>query len=181
MSKEFSAKSLDVHAFAKAGARLVGRDALARYERLSAEAQDASPDAVVEWAAEGEVRRLVGLGEQVWLTVQARALLPMVCQRCLTAVEVPLEVDRSFRFVADEATAEALDDESEEDLLALSQEFDLHALIEDELLMAIPLVPRHEVCPTEIPMASSQQDFDEASAEKPHPFAVLASLRKPGV
>jgi uncharacterized metal-binding protein YceD (DUF177 family) len=71
----------------------------------------------------------------------------MECQRCLTPVDVPLAVERSFRFVADEATAEALDDESEEDLLALSREFDLRELIEDELLMALPVVPRHDECP----------------------------------
>jgi uncharacterized protein len=62
----------------------------------------------------------------------------MECQRCLTPVDVPLDVERSFRFVADEATAEALDDECDEDLLALSREFDLRELIEDELLMACP-------------------------------------------
>ena len=33
----------------------------------------------------------------------------MTCQRCLTTVELPLQVDRWFRFVADEATAEALE------------------------------------------------------------------------
>ena len=37
---------------------------------------------------------------------------------------------------------------SEEDLLALSREFDLHELIEDELLMALPVVPKHDECPT---------------------------------
>ena len=94
------------------------------------------------------------------------------------AVDVPLEVDREFRFVADEATAEALDDESEEDLLALSREFDLHELIEDELLMALPVVPKHDECPTSVPLASSDDDFEEANAEKPNPFAALAALRK---
>ena len=59
-------------------------------------------------------------------------------------VDVPLDVERSFRFVADEATAEALDEECDEDLLALGREFDLRELIEDELLMALPVVPRHE-------------------------------------
>jgi len=93
---------------------------------------------------------------------------------------MPLQVQRSFRFVADEATAEALDDESEEDLLALSRDFDLRALIEDELLMALPLVPRHEACPQDLPMQSSDEDFEQAGAEKPNPFAVLQGLRKNG-
>jgi uncharacterized protein len=36
-----------------------------------------------------------------------------------------LRSDRWFRFVADEATAEAEDEESEEDLLVVSRDFDL--------------------------------------------------------
>jgi len=102
----------------------------------------------------------------------------MECQRCLTPVDVPLEVDRAFRFVADEATAEALDDESDEDLLAMSREFDLHELIEDELLMALPVVPKHDECPSVVPLASSDDDFEEANADKPNPFAALAGLKK---
>ena len=104
----------------------------------------------------------------------------MECQRCLTPVDVPLDVERSFRFVADEATAEALDEECDEDLLALSREFDLRELIEDELLMALPGVPRHEECPTSVPLASSNDDFEVANSEKPNPFAALAALRKDG-
>ena len=79
--------------------------------------------------------------------LQVQATFPMQCQRCMGPVDVPLQVDQWFRFVADEATAEALDDEVEEDLLAISREFDLHELIEDELLMALPVVPRHEGVP----------------------------------
>jgi uncharacterized protein len=93
-------------------------------------------------------------------------------------VDVPLSVDREFRFVADEATAEALDEGSEEDLLALSREFNLRELIEDELLMDLPVVPRHDECPTQVKLASSDEDFEEANAGKPNPFAALAGLRQ---
>ena len=101
----------------------------------------------------------------------------MICQRCMGPVTVDLVVQRSFRFVADEATAAALDDESEEDVLVVSREFDLLGLVEDELLMAMPLVPRHEQCPTEVPMEASDEDFEAESARKANPFAALANLR----
>ena len=178
MTREFSPQRLDVKAFAQAGARLSSHDSLLKYERLAQEARGLHPDLIVDWEARGEVRSALGGISQVWLHLKVRASFPMECQRCLTPVDVPLEVDREFRFVADEATAEALDDESEEDLLALSREFDLHELIEDELLMALPVVPRHDECPVNVPMASSDDDFEEASAEKPNPFAALAGLRK---
>ena len=178
MTKEFSPKRLDVKAFAQAGGRLSGHESLLTYERLALEAKGLHPDLLVDGEAVGELRTPLGGVGEVWLTIKVRASFPMECQRCMTCVDVPLEVDRAFRFVADEATAEALDDESEEDLLALSREFDLHELIEDELLMSLPVVPKHDECPSAVPLASSDDDFEEANAEKPNPFAALTDLRK---
>jgi uncharacterized protein len=113
--------------------------------------------------------------------LKAQTHLPQTCQRCLGEVGTLLEVERSYRFVADEATAEAQDDDCEEDLLAISREFDLHALIEDELLMALPLVPMHDICPVSPKMTVADPDFegkaDAIGAGKPNPFAVLAALK----
>ena len=185
MTKDYSPDRLDIKAFAQAGARLQGNDALLKYERLAHEAQGLHPDLHVIWQARGELRAgaadtdadTKGQAAQPWLHLTVQAALPMLCQRCLTPVEVPLEVDRWFRFVADEATAEALDDETEEDLLAISREFDLHALIEDELLMELPMVPLHEHCPQPVLLQSGNDDFEQAQADKPNPFAALAQLQ----
>lgn len=178
MTKEHSPDRLDVKAFAQAGAHLSGHDTLLKYQRLAEEAKGLHPDLRVDWMVDGEVRTTHGIGGQIWLRLKASATLPLICQRCLHPVDVPLEVEREFRFVADEATAEALDADSEEDLLALSREFNLRELIEDELLMELPAVPRHDECPNEVRMASSDEDFEEACAQKPNPFAALAGMRK---
>ena len=178
MSKEYSLDHLDVAAFAKAQATMEGQDPLSAFERLTQDAQGPVDGMVVSWYAEGEHVQEMGGEGHLWMHLEADALLPMVCQRCMGGVNVPLEVDRSFRFVNDEATAEALDDEVEEDLLVISKEFNLRELLEDELLMAMPVVPMHDECPEAIPMASSDEDFEQANAEKPNPFAVLAGLRK---
>ena len=179
MTKDYSPDRLDIKAFVQAGTRLTGHDSLLKYERLAQEAKGLHPDLYVDWQATGELRPVPGEAGQQWLHLQAQSTFPMVCQRCLGPVDVPLTVDRSFRFVADEATAEALDDEVEEDLLAFSREFDLRELIEDELLMSMPAVPRHDECPEHVPMEAVDEDFEAASAEKPNPFAALASLRDP--
>lgn len=179
MTKEYSPDRLDVKAFVQAGATLAGHDSLLKYERLAQEAKGLHPDLRVDWEARGEVRPAAGgVGApQLWLHLHVHGALPMQCQRCLTAVDVPLDVDQWFRFVADEATAEALDDEVEEDLLAISREFSLHELIEDELLMSLPAVPMHDECPKEVPMSATDEDFEAANAERPNPFAALAGLR----
>lgn len=181
MTKDYSPDRLDIKAFAQAGAPLQGNDALLKYERLAQEAQGLHPDLHVIWQARGELR--AGAAEtqdqaaQPWLHLTVQAALPMLCQRCLTPVEVPLEVDRWFRFVADEATAELLDDDAEEDLLVISREFNLRELIEDELLMSLPVVASHEECPVAVVMESSSEDFDAAEEEKPNPFASLSNFK----
>lgn len=177
MTKEFSVTRLDVKAFAQAGISLAGHESLLKYERLAHEAQGLHPDLLVDWRAQGEIRPQPGGAPQVWLHLRVHGTFPMRCQRCLHSVDVPLDVERSFRFVPDEATAEALDDECEEDVLVLSREFDLHTLIEDELLMALPMVPMHDTCPQAVPLSAGESDFEAANAHKPNPFAALASLR----
>jgi uncharacterized protein len=116
---------------------------------------------------------------QAWLHLRADARVPLTCQRCLGPVQTPIEVDRWFRFVADEATAEAQDDDSEEDLLALEPRPSLIEIIEDELIMSLPLVPVHERCPQPLPDGGgSQAEGDQGGgSERPHPFAGLAKLK----
>lgn len=182
-SKDFRPERLDVAAFALVRGRLQGDDSLQKYKRLFQEASDNQPDVgsthTVQWQAQGELVETAGVGSvvQVWLHLQAQATLPQICQRCLADVDLNLDVDRAYRFVADEATAEAQDDDCEEDVLALSREFNLMELIEDELLMALPLVPRHEECPVQPKMAVADEDFDGVGGEKPNPFAVLGALK----
>lgn len=178
MSKEYSVDHLDVAAFVKANAVMEGQEPLSTFERLAQEAQAPVDGLSVSWYVEGEHVPETGGPGHLWLHLEADAQVPMVCQRCLGVTLENLQVDRSFRFVKDEATAEALDDEAEEDLIALSKDFNLRQLIEDELLMALPLVPMHDECPQAMPMASSDADFEAANTEKANPFAVLAGLRK---
>ncbi|RYY63797.1 MAG: DUF177 domain-containing protein [Comamonadaceae bacterium] len=179
MKKEFEAERLNVAAFAQADATLEAREPLSAFARLQDEAaaQDAAAPQV-QWQAHGEMRSRSDGPAAPWLHVQAEVVVPVTCQRCLQPMSTQLEVDRWFRFVADEATAAAQDDEAEEDVLALSREFDLRELIEDELLMELPAAPRHDVCPAEVPMSAQDEDFEEAEAARPNPFAALAHLRK---
>lgn len=177
MTTEFSPLRLDVNGFAAEAATLTGADPVADFPRLVAELTEPGTDVQVQWEAHGE-ERAGALGAAVpWMHLSADAVVPLVCQRCLTPVETPLVVDRWFRFVADEATAEAEDDESEEDLLIAARDFDLKELIEDELLMEIPVTPVHETCPVDIQLSAVDADFESPEGGRPNPFAVLDALR----
>jgi uncharacterized protein len=177
MAKDFDPHRLDIRRFAEEGAELEGAEAVARFHRLAAETQEADRAGDVHWHARGEMLNPRHVQPQVWLHLDADARLPLVCQRCLSPVDVPLAVRRSFRFVPDEATAAAEDDASEEDLLALSRSFDLVELVEDELLMELPVAPRHEVCPEPVKMAAVDPEFEAAGVERENPFAVLGRLK----
>lgn len=175
MSFAFDPSSLRVKAFAQSGASLQGQLSVPQLPRLAADCVGQA-SAPVQWSAHGMTQKAAGGPDEVWMHLQAQAQVPLTCQRCLKPVTVDVRVDRDFRFVPDEATALAQDDTCEEDLLVLSAEFDLLALIEDELLMDLPLVPMHPVCQSE--HVPTSDDSDQASsAEKPNPFAVLAALK----
>jgi uncharacterized protein len=168
-------RRLDVAHAARNGLEAQGRWPLADFERLRE--GDALPDGDVHWSARARQTARAGAAPEVRLRLAARTEVERICQRCLQPMSVALAVDREFLFVADEDRAAALDAENDsEDVLELTRHLDLRELIEDELLLALPLVPRHEVCPQPLVPPTSKDD-DEASA--PHPFAALAGLRRP--
>lgn len=177
MKTDFAADRLDVPAFALAAATLEGRDALRLFPRLMEEIADEQSAHTVDWVAVGEEIQHVGRPAQEWLHLKVDAVLPLTCQRCLGPVDVPMEIERSFRFVESEEAAVAEDDTVEEDLLVTQRDFKLRELVEDELLMALPAVPQHDVCPVEVRMSVQDPDFEEAEVEKPNPFAALATLK----
>ncbi|SFM09355.1 DUF177 domain-containing protein [Variovorax sp. OV329] len=177
MKRDFVPEHLHVAEFAKAGGQLSGDNPLAEFKRLAAEAVESVEDRQVHWEAEGEEREETGGRAEPWIHLRAGATLPLTCQRCLTPVQTPIEVDRWFRFAADEESAAALDEELEDDVLVASRDFDLLELIEDELLMEVPITPRHEVCPQDLPLSVQDADFDSSEKERVNPFAALAKLR----
>ena len=47
------------------------------------------------------------------------------------------------------------------------------------LLLALPLVPRHDACPAPLPSLAGEGDAADAAAPvPPHPFAALSQLKK---
>ena len=177
MKREFVPDRLNVGEFAQAGGQLSSAGPLASFERLAAEAVESIDGLQVDWSVHGEERRDAGGRAEPWLHLEASAELPLTCQRCLAPVRTRVEADRWFRFVADEETAAALDEELEEDVLVASRDFDLLELVEDELLMELPMTPRHDICPQDVPLSAQDPDFDSAETERANPFAALAKLR----
>ena len=158
-----AARSLDIFEFARHQRSAVGSVSLACLPRLLAEVP---PDA---------------------------AQLPagLECQRCLAPHLQVLEVKVRYRIVETEAEADAAPlDDDEADVIVGSRQFDLVDLIEEEVLLSLPLVPKHAVCPavhdsllTGVDGGESPSDGDQADEvpqvqEKTNPFAALAALKR---
>ncbi len=179
-SPVLSVQALDVRQLARSGEVFSGAVRLTDLARWQEDAPawtqpvDAPP-LVLDWQARGEIRAPLGGAEQVWLHLSFNGQVPQICQRCLSVYLEALDVDRWFRFVADEATAEAQDDEAEEDLLVWTPRFNLQELIEDELFLALPLVPMHDVCPQALPTEVVDEGFEQV--ERPNPFSALLALK----
>lgn len=181
--KPLDPRRLDVRRFAADGGRLAGTLAAAELPRLVADAPLAQGQPA-RWTLTGEQRARSGGVPEVWLHVHADAVVTLPCQRCLQPVTVALVSDRAIRFVADEAEAERLDEASEDDVLAWPARgaVDALALVEDELILSLPIVPRHEVCPQPLRVpdhvdAAAGDAAEATEPARPNPFAALAALR----
>jgi uncharacterized protein len=114
--------------------------------------------------------KLVGQAQrhqQPSLHLQIESLLPMQCQRCLEPFHVPIHLD--FDYVISPDVQESLDDSDDVDWVEASVDMDVQALIEDELLIALPIAPLH---------AFPCKQLKLETGEKINPFSVLKSLKE---
>lgn len=162
---------IDVDRLARRGESLSGAWPLAAFERLGTLLADA-PDGAVRWRASARQEHRVEGGTDSFLMLAIAATLPVPCVRCLEPVAVVVDDEREFLLVADEETAARRDDpDSELEVVVAGAPFDLAGLVEDELILAVPVLPRHADC--HMP--------DDAGDEDPHdavrrPFEGLGHL-----
>ncbi len=103
---------------------------------------------------------------------KAQGMVTMTCQRCLGPVQVALDVDFRIALLREEAEAETLADDQDY-LVAGEETVSLHDIVEDELILAAPLVPTHEDCEA---FAYAQEEL-ETAPKRENPFQVLAGLK----
>ena len=110
-------------------------------------------------------------------TMTLRATLLLECQRCSEEMEFPLQRQARFRFVSTEEELNALpieDDETE--VVVGSRQMDVATWIEDEAILSLPLIPRHDFCRPAAEKGAGTAT--EQGSERPNPFAALAALKE---
>jgi len=105
-----------------------------------------------------------------WLELDVAGEPVLGCQRCLGGVGLALSIHSRLRLIApgEEWPDDDLEDDSA-DAIAADRELAVLALIEEEVLLALPIAPRHEHCAS--PLASEAETGSS-------PFAALAALKK---
>ncbi|MBN3725866.1 YceD family protein [Burkholderia sp. Ac-20379] len=194
---------VDLFEFARSGRQSAGAVRLSQLPRMLNEVPADAPDrdTTFTWQAEGSTEgELQEDGTEVhqpFLRLALHGVAWLGCQRCMAPYEQHFDVDMVYRIVATEEEAEAipLDENDEVDVIVGSRQFDLVDLIEEELLLSLPLVPKHDICPSVHESlvsgvsgpATDTEDFEEEpeggdvpGEERPNPFKALEALKRDG-
>jgi len=160
-----NASIADPFEFARRGAVLEAEAPAGGFTRLLDQLRPSGTDHSVKYRIEGESR-----DDKEFLVVQLEADVVLGCQRCLGDVVCPVESRTRLLLVreGDELPDEDLS-EDDFDPIHAHRNLDVLALVEDELLLSLPLSPMHEECE----VSSGEQQDDLVS-----PFAVLGKLKR---
>ena len=102
----------------------------------------------------------------------------LVCQRCNETFKQPLSVDFCFSPVQRDEELEVLPEAYDPVEVDEYGMVNLLQLFEDELLVSLPLVPRHAEDECSVSEDDMQFGKLEPEHERPNPFAVLKELKR---
>lgn len=150
--------------FARDGRRLAGKVPVAALPRLADLLVDTAGDLACQ------VRGEIGRDGKAYLLLEVAGSLGLRCQRCLGTVAQAVSIDSRLLLVPPgQAWPEEELAEDGFDAIEAGKEMALLPLIEEEVLLALPIAPRHKQCEPPKPAVDEQE---------PSPFAVLAKLKK---
>lgn len=144
-----------------------GQMNLAEFERLSIDAQaDAPLDVAVDFGKKDGI---------LWLSFVVEGGLSLACQRCLSPLKVELSGTYQMAILTSDEQIERI---AEQEYVLLSELgnpnlLPIKDLLEDELLLALPLSARHNDCQMFTDSVGDAITEEKAS----NPFAVLANLK----
>lgn len=180
MSRDFP-DWIDVERAAQAGRRFAGGARIEWMPRVADLLDAPAPDDEIGFEISAALDKSSGAGDIVRLDVWVHGSVPMTCQRTLQRYQQPIDSHSSVAVVASEDQLSALPEDLEPKLVPEGR-LKLVELVEDELLLALPLVPRD---PDSAPVENAGDRFESAEPDenddggnkRDNPFAELARLR----
>lgn len=164
---------VNIDRFTRLEQRVEGRSAPGTFPRLREVL--VFPDGELNYRVEGHLLARPDGSQQRSVRCIITGWVTLQCQTTLRSMRYPLAIDRRLVLVETEAELPALEEEPEdEDYVVASHELDLTGLVEDEVILDLPMIPRSVES-----SAEAQNEEDSAAGSSSSPFAVLAALKKP--
>lgn len=160
---------IDSFEYCRLQERREGELEISGLSRLAGELADSS--GVLHWVLQGGFDRL----GHAQLLLSVSASVQLKCQRCLTSFAFDVVSESKLIVAKDEAQADEIDallDEDEFEVIVGSRALNVVELIEDEVLLAIPLASKHDVCP------GRGESEVQAVTDSRSPFAVLINIKQ---
>ncbi|HEU0220003.1 MAG TPA: YceD family protein [Gallionella sp.] len=167
----FARPFIDSLDFAGNGRQISGEVPVAEMPRLLDALED--PQGTLEYTVRGGVDKQ----DNPLLDVSITGSCRLRCQRCLGAMEHAVRIDARL-LLRDQASLDALDvgdaggKEEEFDSILADAHLDVLSLLEEEILLSLPIAPRHELG------ACQATEVGNRHEEEKNPFAVLAKLKR---
>jgi uncharacterized protein len=133
------------------------------------------PDGELNYRIEGHLLARPDGGQQRSVRCIITGWVTLQCQTTLRSLRQPLDINRRLVLVETEDELPALEEEPEdEDYVVARHELDLSGLLEDEVILDLPMIPR-----SADGSAEAQNEKDSTAESSSSPFAALAALKKP--
>lgn len=160
---------IDAFEFCRRRERRSGEVSVSELPRLAGETVDKSGS--IHWLLESGADTL----GRPMLLLSVSGAVQLMCQRCLSPLKFEVVSMASLILAKDETSADEIDaalgDDDTFDVIVASGALNVADLVEDEVLLAIPFSPKHEVCPDQ------QNQINIQGAKKVSPFDVLKNLK----
>jgi uncharacterized protein len=165
---------IDAFEFCRLKESRAGENPVADFPRLADESTGKA--GAIRWSVRGGMDKL----GHAQLTLAIDGSVNLTCQRCLKPLEFVIESESVLLLAKDEVSAEQTESlvDEECDVIVVPSQCNLAELIEDEVLLAIPLSPKHEICPGPVAAQSGEPDGNDESAARPSPFAALKNWKQ---
>jgi uncharacterized protein len=162
-------RHIDPRKFAHQGLDLQGDIAVSDLNRLASLVLDNAGEVkvVLEFGVDEERHRVI--------TGEAQCAVNVTCQRCLEPVEITLDAEINLAMVWDEERAKQLP-KTLDPLILPEGPADIYTIIEDELLLELPMVSYHDKDCIEQTSFGDEEVVTETKSSK-NPFQVLEQLK----
>lgn len=176
MSTSSLPNKVDAHRWADRGMQLEQDVPLASFARLSALLGEDSGLLSLKASFSRDPRR------HPWLQLALKASPVLICQRCLGPMAWEIDEALSLHLLTDESAAERLSDSDDYVFLDEEGQLDLLQVVEDELLLCLPMVGKHDRCVEMVEFEKTvvvdkpMPPAGEVGQEMRKPFAALADL-----